>query len=97
MDIPAGIEGDMNYAAWDDFCQHFECTLLGKTRNGEWWISTDNPKNFFWLGMNLALSAAGNPCCQTVREQMVAKHRNTRISNKDMVGLNLSSLPDNDF
>lgn len=59
LQLPAGIEGDWTFAQFDDVCTHFSCTLEGKTRSGEWIISSDDPINFFWLGGNMSMRGSG--------------------------------------
>ncbi len=56
IELPSGIEGELSFAQFCDFCEHFGCDLLGKTRSGTWIVETDETMNLFWLGANMAFA-----------------------------------------
>jgi len=54
IELPADIHGELSFAQFCEFCEHFGCDVLGKTRGGTWIIESADTMNFFWLGANMA-------------------------------------------
>lgn len=74
IELPAGIQGELSFAQFCEFCDHFGCDLLGKTRSGNWIIETDEIMNIYWLGANMAFSY-NSPMTVSYLEKI--KQRNT--------------------
>ncbi len=81
IELPAGIQGDMTFAMFSDLCEHFNCSLEGKTRSGSWIIESEDAANFYWLGANMALRI-NTPLSVSIAEKIASGNNQDPVLNK---------------
>lgn len=67
--ISASDEGFIAY------CEYFECKAVKVIRERCWLITSDNPVNFYWLGLNQTLTSDSS-VCETPAEKYLGIGKN---------------------